>query len=203
MRSGFLKNSVIYLLVIAAIVALVLSVVNGQNQAQELEISELAKQLEQRPSMVEKITIQESGDLVIDYLDSSRAEETSRKETDVSLFETMTSLGVSQESLASIEIEVEPDSVWSDWLGLIITVIPLLIFGALLFFMVRQAQGSNSQAMNFGKSKAKMFTGDKPTVTFDDVAGADEAKEELNEVVEFLREPEKFISLGREYRRGS
>jgi cell division protease FtsH len=62
--------------------------------------------------------------------------------------------------------------------------------------MLRQAQGSNNQALSFGKSRAKMFTGDKPTVSFDDVAGADEAKQELAEVVEFLREPEKFISLG-------
>ncbi len=66
-----------------------------------------------------------------------------------------------------------------------------------LFFMIlRQAQGSNNQAMSFGKSRARMFTGDKPTVTFADVAGAEEAKQELQEVVEFLKEPQKFASLG-------
>jgi cell division protease FtsH len=62
--------------------------------------------------------------------------------------------------------------------------------------MLRQAQGTNNQALSFGKSRARMFTGDQPSVTFDDVAGVDEAKEELKEVVEFLKEPEKFISLG-------
>jgi len=62
--------------------------------------------------------------------------------------------------------------------------------------MVRQAQGSNNQAMQFGRSRARMFTGDHPTVTFEDVAGADEAKEELKEIVEFLKEPDKFIQLG-------
>jgi cell division protease FtsH len=71
----------------------------------------------------------------------------------------------------------------------------LLVVG-LIFFMLRQAQGSNNQALSFGKSRARMFTGDQPTVTFDDVAGVDESKEELQEVVEFLKEPEKFISLG-------
>jgi cell division protease FtsH len=71
----------------------------------------------------------------------------------------------------------------------------LLILGA-FFFIFRQAQGSNNAAMSFGKSRARMFTGDHPTVTFADVAGVEEAKEELQEVVEFLREPQKFIQLG-------
>ncbi|MFB0545541.1 MAG: ATP-dependent zinc metalloprotease FtsH, partial [Anaerolineae bacterium] len=71
-----------------------------------------------------------------------------------------------------------------------------LFVGALFYFLMRQAQGSNNQALSFGKSRARMFTGDKPTVTFDDVAGVEEAKEELQEVVEFLQEPDKFISLG-------
>jgi len=65
-----------------------------------------------------------------------------------------------------------------------------------LWFMLRQAQTGNNQALSFGKSRARMFTGDQPTVTFDDVAGVEEAKEELREVVEFLKEPDKFISLG-------
>ena len=76
------------------------------------------------------------------------------------------------------------------------SILPLLFIGGLFFFLMRQAQGSNSQAMSFGKSKARMFTGDKPTVTFDDVAGAEESKEELQEIVEFLKEPQKFAALG-------
>ncbi len=74
--------------------------------------------------------------------------------------------------------------------------LPGLVVVGLIFFMLRQAQGTNNQAMAFGKSRARMFTGDQPTVTFQDVAGVEEAKEELQEVVEFLKEPEKFISLG-------
>ncbi|MEM7034798.1 MAG: ATP-dependent zinc metalloprotease FtsH, partial [Chloroflexota bacterium] len=120
----------------------------------------------------------------------------SRKEPGVSFFDSMLNLGVSEASLAAIDVTVEADSPWDNWLTLGITILPFLFFGGLLFFMLRQAQGSNNQAMSFGRSKAKMFTGDKPTVMFDDVAGADEAKEELSEVVEFLKEPEKFISIG-------
>jgi cell division protease FtsH len=81
-------------------------------------------------------------------------------------------------------------------LPLLSALLPILLIGGLIFFMFRQAQGSNNQAMAFGKSRARMFTGDRPTVTFEDVAGSDEAKEELIEVVEFLKEPEKFIQLG-------
>jgi cell division protease FtsH len=74
--------------------------------------------------------------------------------------------------------------------------LPLVLIGAFFLIIFRQAQGAGNQAMSFGKSRARMFTGDQPTVTFEDVAGVDEAKHELSEVVEFLREPEKFISLG-------
>jgi cell division protease FtsH len=76
------------------------------------------------------------------------------------------------------------------------TLFPLILIGGFFFFILRQAQGAGNQALSFGKSRARMFTGDKPTVTFEDVAGAEEAKQELAEIVEFLREPEKFISLG-------
>jgi len=67
---------------------------------------------------------------------------------------------------------------------------------ALFWFIFRQAQGSNNAAISFSKSKARMFSGEHPTVTFEDVAGVDESKEELQEVVEFLKEPQKFIALG-------
>jgi cell division protease FtsH len=72
----------------------------------------------------------------------------------------------------------------------------LILIGGFFFFILRQAQGAGNQALSFGKSRARMFAGDKPTVTFDDVAGVEEAKQELAEIVDFLREPEKFISLG-------
>ncbi|HWQ83441.1 MAG TPA: ATP-dependent zinc metalloprotease FtsH, partial [Anaerolineales bacterium] len=75
-------------------------------------------------------------------------------------------------------------------------ILPFILIAGVFYFVFRQAQGSNNAALSFGKSRARMFTGDQPTVTFQDVAGVDEAKEELEEVVEFLREPEKFISLG-------
>src|SRR5687768_10637437 len=91
----------------------------------------------------------------------------------------------------------------TSWLGLMLTaVLPLLIIGGFIFFMMRQAQGTNNQALSFGKSRARMFLGNKTVVTFADVAGVDEAKTELQEVVEFLKFPEKFNSLGARIPRG-
>ncbi len=97
---------------------------------------------------------------------------------------------------------VEPSAA-GQWVGLLITaLLPVLLIGAFIFFMMRQAQGTNNQAMSFGKSRARMFLGNKTVVTFNDVAGVDEAKQELTEVVEFLKYPEKFNSLGARIPRG-
>lgn len=84
----------------------------------------------------------------------------------------------------------------------IFSILPFLLIGAFLFFMMRQAQGSSNQAMSFGKSRARLFGSDKKKVLFKDVAGADEAKQELTEVVEFLKYPTKFEALGAKIPKG-
>ena len=99
--------------------------------------------------------------------------------------------------------EGEPADDGNAFFGLLISMLfPILLIGVFLWFMFRQAQGSNNQAMSFGKSRARMFLGNKTVVTFSDVAGVDEAKTELQEVVEFLKYPEKFNSLGARIPRG-
>ena len=91
----------------------------------------------------------------------------------------------------------------TSWLGLLLTTaLPLILIVGFILFMMRQAQGTNNQALSFGKSRARMFLGNKTVVTFNDVAGVDEAKAELQEVVEFLKYPEKFNSLGARIPRG-
>ncbi len=103
----------------------------------------------------------------------------------------------------SIEFMGIEASQTGQWISLLVgALLPVLLIGGFLFFMMRQAQGTNNQAMSFGKSRARMFLGNKTVVTFADVAGVDEAKTELQEVVEFLKYPEKFNSLGARIPRG-
>jgi len=114
------------------------------------------------------------------------------------LVEQLLNLGVSHNVLATgkIKIEARPLSTWELILSNLFVILPVIFMAGILFFIFRQAQGSNNQAMSFGKSRARMFTGENPTVTFEDVAGAEESKEELSEIVDFLQEPEKYIQLG-------
>jgi cell division protease FtsH len=100
------------------------------------------------------------------------------------------------------DIDYEIKSVGIDWGNLLIGFIPLILFGAFILFILFRARGANNQAMSFGRSRARLFPAAKPTVTFEDVAGVDEAKQELTEVVEFLKAREKFQSLGARIPRG-
>jgi cell division protease FtsH len=190
---GVFRSGVIGLLVVLAVVALLATFMNAQPSAQTgLSLSALSRDI--RDGKVQSITVM-GDDLRVKYKGSSQ-ERTSRKEHNSSIAETLTKLGVPSEDLATVKIDVVAPNFWANWGPLIGSFLPVLLLGGFIFLMMRQAQGGNNQALNFGKSRARMFGGDKPTVTFADVAGVDEAKHELAEVVEFLKEPEKFIALG-------
>ncbi len=114
------------------------------------------------------------------------------------LIEELVLLGVPAEKLTdpNLIIEIKLPGIWVGLLSAVGYILPFLFMIGLFWFIFRQAQGSNNAAISFSKSKARMFSGEHPTVTFQDVAGVDESKEELQEVVEFLKEPQKFIALG-------
>ncbi len=197
MGSRWLRNGFIYLLILVAVVAIVYSFFGRSEGLEERGISEVftdAKtgQLDEIIVKGDTLTIRKSGE------DLYKA----KKEEGASIFEMLRDEGVAIGGADGIAVNVKSSGGWGNWLGIMITFLPLLLFGAILIFFMRQAQGSNSQAMSFGKSKAKQFTGNRPTVTFADVAGVDEAREELQEVVEFLKYPEKFAALGARIPRG-
>ena len=126
---------------------------------------------------------------------------TSRKELGSSIVEQLESAGVNN-GRGKVDIVVECPGGFGNLLGILLNLLPIIFFGAILLFMMRQAQGGANNALGFGRSKARMFTGAKATVTFDDVAGVEEAKEELQEVVDFLKSPERFLALGARIPRG-
>ncbi|MEZ4515309.1 MAG: ATP-dependent zinc metalloprotease FtsH [Chloroflexota bacterium] len=140
---------------------------------------------------------EKNGEIDVTYNDESTPAVKSRIEQDnFDLVKTLHSLGVSDEQLAGVSVEFIPTSRWESLAPVLFAFLPIVLIALFFFFILRQAQGAGNQAFSFGKSKARMFTGEKPTVTFDDVAGAEESKEELKEVVEFLKEPQKFAALG-------
>ena len=124
----------------------------------------------------------------------------SRKEESVSIVELLQQRGIDLTSPEAVQIEVKGEG--GNLLGIFLTLLPLLFFGGLIFFMLRGTRGGINQAMNVGKSKARVSIIDRPTVTFDDVAGVEEAKQEMAEIVEFLKTPEKFSKLGAKIPRG-
>lgn len=188
------QSYVIYLLLFIAIIVMAFYSFSQRSSAETLTINQIAADI--RAGKISEVEESENR-LRVKYLEDAR-EGLSTKESTATLVEQLINLGVTQEDLdpEKIRIVIKAPSAWVGVLTALGYILPFLILGGAFFFIFRQAQGSNNAAMSFGKSKARMFTGDHPTVTFVDVAGVEEAKEELKEVVEFLREPQKFISLG-------
>jgi cell division protease FtsH len=192
------QSYIIYLLLFIAIVAMVYFNIRQQPEAQTpLTINQLAAMIQQ--GRVSRILIKDDNQLqVISPGATGTVEQIAHKEAETTLVSQLLALGVTTEQLApdSIVIEVSPPSPWAGVIAIASYVVPFLLLGVFFWFIFRQAQGSNNAAISFGKSRARMFSSDHPTVTFEDVAGVEESKEELKEVVEFLREPQKFIQLG-------
>jgi cell division protease FtsH len=187
----------IYLLIGVAVMAIVWSLNMGGTQAERISISQLAQQV--RANEIKELQVSGDGRTVtIHYADSNRPAAQSNISGVSSLEEILSVYGITTQDYADSRPTITYDqaSQWGAWLNVFGIFLPAVLILAFIYFIFRQAQGSNNQAMSFGKSRARMFTGDHPTVGFDDVAGADEAKEELHEIVEFLKEPEKFVSFG-------
>jgi cell division protease FtsH len=188
------RSTIIYLLLFVAIIAMVVYNFRETANAQDaVSLNQIAADI--KTGIVTKIT-QDDSRLSIEYKDGVK--KTSSVDTIAPLVDQLIALGVTSDQLSvdKIKLEIRPPSAWLGVATALGYILPMVILAGVFWFVFRQAQGSNNAAMSFGKSRARMFSGDQPTVTFQDVAGVEEAKEELKEVVEFLREPEKFITLG-------
>jgi cell division protease FtsH len=194
--SRWLRNGFIYLLILVAVVAIVYSFFGRSDGTESMDLSEVITAA--KAGEVSEIEV--SGEsLTVFTVNGEKFK--SRMEKDASIIAILDDAGV-EVGADGVNVKVKKGGGFGNWVGLFITFLPLLLFGAILIFFMRQAQGSNAQAMSFGKSKARTFSGNRPTVTFADVAGVAEAKEELQEVVEFLKYPEKFAALGARIPRG-
>ena len=197
MSPRMLRNSIIYVIITIAVIAMFMTMFNTGARSEELPISQVVQMA--RDGDITRIEI--NGD-ILSITGVGGAPYTSRKESDSSLVETLEKAGIDPQAASSPEIVVKGSSGFGSFFGLLINFLPLIFFGGLLLFMMRQAQGSGSQTMNFGRSRARVVMANRPTVSFSDVAGEEEAKEELAEVVQFLKFPERFTSLGAHVPRG-
>ena len=202
MNARFLRNGIVMLVIVAGMVALLYSWVQSSTPADTTGYSSFYEDV--KAGRVAKV-VQEGESLTVTLTDSAKPPYT------VVIPNSITGDVYADIHKAAVEggVTLAPDiytrkpTADTSWIGLLLTgLLPLLVIGGFIFYMMRSAQGTNNQAMSFGKSRARMFLGNKTVVTFADVAGVDEAKTELQEVVEFLKYPEKFNSLGARIPRG-
>jgi cell division protease FtsH len=187
------QHTLFYLLIIVAIVVLVIVLLPDNDQPEPLTYSEVYR-------MVEAGEVQE-----VEIVDEKKLVVITTANPDDKLKSTIATENVDDFSALLLANGVEFETTYSsgfDWTSLLLTLLPVIILVGLFWFLLRGARGANSQAFNFSRSKARMFSGAKPSVTFSDVAGVEEAKTELQEIVEFLKSPEKFTALGARIPRG-
>jgi cell division protease FtsH len=196
----WLRNSFVWVIIMVAMLVLFFTFVGQRTSSTQIPISQVIQDVKSG-QVTEIQTHEENNDITVFYGDPNKVPpKTSVKEPNADLQKYLIDAGVLPEKLP--KITVEKAAQWGSYVGLLGFLLPTLILVAVFVFMMRQAQGTNNQAMSFGKSRARLFTGNKPTITFADVAGVEEAKQELAEVVEFLKYPEKFNSLGARIPRG-
>ena len=171
-----------------------------EKNPEDISISTLAQQINEQKVKEVKVN---GNQLEITLTDGTK--EKSTKETDSGIVETLKNYGVDSAKIQSANIEIKSESGASFWLGAILPfLLPFILIGAFIWFMLRQAQRGNNQALSFGSSRARMTDPKNKSqkTTFKNVAGSKEAKEELYEIVEFLKNPKKFLALGAKIPKG-
>jgi len=192
------QHTLFYLLIIVAIVVLVITLLPRGEEVERGSFDDaVAKVEELQASGVTPTIVQNGNSITIEVNDKAQFKAVFVGST-LELRQYLEAKGV---DLNSVDLKPVKDTGF-DWTSLVFTLLPVLLLVGLFWFLLRGARGANNQAFNFSRSRAKLFTGAKPSVTFADVAGVEEAKTELQEIVEFLKSPEKFTALGARIPRG-
>ena len=193
----FSRNSFAYVLIFVALVAIFFTFYSGNVNSTEIPVTQVIS--EAQKGTIDKIEINTSGRLKIinnrGEIFTSRTQESG----DFMLLLDASGVGLGTDG---IDVEYKGSSGFSNLFAILLNFLPIIFFGAVLLFMMRQAQGNAGQTLNFGRSKARMLMSAESTVSFADVAGVEEAKVELEEVVDFLKHAERFLNLGAKIPKG-
>jgi cell division protease FtsH len=193
----WLRTSLFWLLILLVIVLIAVFIFRPQSTIKQVNVSTILTSI-QLDKGKQQDTLAVSSD-TLTLTRGNRPDATKEAATITASFDVTQVLkdnNINYTSGNGLILQYQQPSALLGILGAVGSLIPFILFGAFLIFILRQAQGSNNQAMSFGKSRARMFMGNKPSITFADVAGVEEAKQELQEIVEFLKYPEKFVALG-------
>lgn len=191
---NFWANLLSTLIIFLIFISIFSYLTDDQAEPEDRSISEIAAEV--KAGAISEIVVKG------DELEIKRTDETdlrSKKERGTALSETLTNYGVTPEQLEGVKIVIQDESGFRYWFGVLAPLlIPLIIFIVIIWFIMRQVRGAGMQAFTFGQSKARMIDpkDSAQRVTFKDVAGAKEAKEELAEIVDFLKNPKKFLDIG-------
>lgn len=187
----FFRNSAFYLILFLVLIGIIHVITNQNEQQRDWTYDEFLTQL--AANQIEEVTVQFDG---YTYVIHGKTRNVTSGTADFTTYGPFDNKLVDMITEKNVKVQMKPVKRDSVWLTLLTSLIPFVIIFILFFFLFNQAQGGGGKVMNFGKSRARLYNEEKKRVTFDDVAGADEEKQELVEVVEFLKDPRKFAALG-------